>query len=360
MKVVILAGGLGTRLSEETSIKPKPMVEIGGKPILWHIMKIYSHYGFNEFIICLGYKGYLIKEYFANYFLHQSDVTIDLSVNKLEDHNNSAEPWKVTILRNRYNIGLEGNIIKSLDSANGTYIWLLSDHMLINTSNVRGLIQQLENGLEFSIGYATIKDYFNILPKVYSKFAFKELSAEQVSNLIFSMGNISGCIFNREYIKEKLEYIFEFASYSYPHLGAFYKMDNDSIVIETEILSCFNNSQKYVPSYNSFSNRFVKYVLALKIILLSNSLKFSTKLLNIKQLLNPFIKELIYANCIGRKIEKKELVFCFRIYPWKMKILILLTLLLQMLPKHLQKVVSNSFFRNLFPRVYNYTMNPIL
>ncbi|MFZ1977464.1 MAG: glucose-1-phosphate cytidylyltransferase [Bacteroidota bacterium] len=98
MKVVILAGGLGTRLSEETSIRPKPMVEIGGKPILWHIMKIYSHYGFNEFIICLGYKGYIIKEFFANYFLHQSDITIDLNSNKVETHNNSSEPWMVTLI----------------------------------------------------------------------------------------------------------------------------------------------------------------------------------------------------------------------------------------------------------------------
>jgi len=98
MKVVILAGGLGTRLSEETTVKPKPMVEIGGKPILWHIMKIYSHYGFNEFIICLGYKGYFIKEFFANYFLHQSDVTIDLASNKIQIHNNSSEPWKVTLI----------------------------------------------------------------------------------------------------------------------------------------------------------------------------------------------------------------------------------------------------------------------
>ncbi len=98
MKVVLLAGGLGTRLSEETVIKPKPMVEIGGMPILWHIMKIYSSYGFNEFIICLGYKGYMIKEYFANYFLHQSDVTIDLSTNKLEIHDSQAEPWKITLV----------------------------------------------------------------------------------------------------------------------------------------------------------------------------------------------------------------------------------------------------------------------
>lgn len=98
MKVVILAGGLGTRLSEETVVKPKPMVEIGGMPILWHIMKIYSAHGFNEFIICLGYKGYLVKEYFANYFLHQSDVTIDLKTNQVQVHDSYAEPWKITLV----------------------------------------------------------------------------------------------------------------------------------------------------------------------------------------------------------------------------------------------------------------------
>ena len=98
MKAVILAGGLGTRLSEETSLKPKPMVEIGGMPILWHIMKIYSHYGINEFVICCGYKGYVIKEYFANYFLHMSDVTIDLRENSIEVRNTKSEPWKVTLV----------------------------------------------------------------------------------------------------------------------------------------------------------------------------------------------------------------------------------------------------------------------
>jgi glucose-1-phosphate cytidylyltransferase len=98
MKVLLLAGGYGTRLSEETEIRPKPMAEIGGRPILWHIMKIYSHYGFNDFVILLGYKGYFIKEYFANYFLHQSDVTIDLSNNAMKVHNNTSEPWKVTLL----------------------------------------------------------------------------------------------------------------------------------------------------------------------------------------------------------------------------------------------------------------------
>lgn len=98
MKAVILAGGLGTRLSEETSTRPKPMVEIGGKPILWHIMKMYSHHGIKDFIICCGYKGYLIKEYFANYFLHMSDVTFDMKVNSMKVHSERAEPWTVTLV----------------------------------------------------------------------------------------------------------------------------------------------------------------------------------------------------------------------------------------------------------------------
>ena len=98
MKAVILAGGLGTRISEETNLKPKPMVEIGGKPILWHIMRIYSHHGINDFIICCGYKGYVIKEYFANYFLHMSDVTFDMQHNKMEVHQRYAEPWRVTLV----------------------------------------------------------------------------------------------------------------------------------------------------------------------------------------------------------------------------------------------------------------------
>ena len=110
MKVLLLAGGFGTRLSEETDIRPKPMAEIGGKPILWHIMKIYSHYGFNEFIVLLGYKGYYIKEFFANYFLHQSDITIDLSDNKIEVHSNFSEPWKVTLLDTGLNTMTGGRI----------------------------------------------------------------------------------------------------------------------------------------------------------------------------------------------------------------------------------------------------------
>src|SRR5689334_17591638 len=98
MKAVILAGGLGTRIAEETTTRPKPMVEIGGRPILWHIMKIYSYHGFHDFVICLGYKGYMIKEYFANYFLHMSDVTFHMTENRMEVHRETAEPWRVTLV----------------------------------------------------------------------------------------------------------------------------------------------------------------------------------------------------------------------------------------------------------------------
>lgn len=125
MKVVILAGGLGTRLSEETVIKPKPMVEIGGMPILWHIMKIYSAYGFNDFVICLGYKGYMIKEYFANYFLHQSDVTIDLSKNELKIHDSQAEPWKITLV-DTGNETMTGGRIKKIRQHIGNESFMLT------------------------------------------------------------------------------------------------------------------------------------------------------------------------------------------------------------------------------------------
>ncbi len=128
MKVLLLAGGFGSRLSEETDVRPKPMAEIGDKPILWHIMKIYSHYGFNDFVILLGYKGYYIKEYFANYFLHQSDVTIDLSTNRMEVHNNASEPWKVTLLETGLNTMTGGRIRRAKEYiGNETFLLTYGD-----------------------------------------------------------------------------------------------------------------------------------------------------------------------------------------------------------------------------------------
>jgi len=119
MKVVILAGGLGTRISEETDVKPKPMIEIGGKPIIWHIMKIYAEYGFNEFVILLGYKGYVIKEYFTNYFLHQNNLTIDLASNSVEFLNSECEKWKITLLDTGVNSMTGGRIKRAAEVLNG-------------------------------------------------------------------------------------------------------------------------------------------------------------------------------------------------------------------------------------------------
>ncbi|HMG15777.1 MAG TPA: glucose-1-phosphate cytidylyltransferase [Saprospiraceae bacterium] len=140
MKVLILAGGFGTRLSEETDIRPKPMAEIGGKPILWHIMKCYSSYGINEFIILLGYKGYYIKEYFANYFLHQSDVTIDLKNNKIEIHNNNSEPWKVTLLETGLNTMTGGRILRAKEHI-GDKTFLLTYGDGVSNVNIDTLIE---------------------------------------------------------------------------------------------------------------------------------------------------------------------------------------------------------------------------
>ncbi len=139
MKVLILAGGFGSRLGEETDLKPKPMIEIGGKPILWHIMKTYSHYGYNEFVILLGYKGYYIKEYFANYFLHQNDVTIDLRNNSMEIHNNRTEPWKVTLLDTGLNT-LTGGRVKRAQDIVGNEPFMLTYGDGVSDINIEKLI----------------------------------------------------------------------------------------------------------------------------------------------------------------------------------------------------------------------------
>ncbi len=140
MKTIILAGGYGTRLSEETDIRPKPMVDIGGRPILWHIMKIYSHYGYNEFVILLGYKGYYIKEYFANYFLHQSNVTIDISNGQMEVHNNSSEPWKVTLLDTGLD-SMTGGRIKRAQDFIGNEPFMLTYGDGVSDININELIK---------------------------------------------------------------------------------------------------------------------------------------------------------------------------------------------------------------------------
>lgn len=141
MKAVILAGGLGTRLSEETDLKPKPMVEIGGRPILWHIMKTYSSHGVNSFVICCGYKGYLIKEYFANYFLHQSDVTLNMTDNSVQVHHNNSEPWTVTLVDTGENTMTGGRLKRVQDYVKDEEAFCLSYGDGVSDVDVTGLVQ---------------------------------------------------------------------------------------------------------------------------------------------------------------------------------------------------------------------------
>ncbi len=138
MKVVILAGGLGTRISEESHLKPKPMIEIGGQPILWHIMKYYSHFGFNDFVICLGYKQYVVKEYFADYYLHNSDVTFDLSNNSMQVHNNYSEPWKVTLVDTGLNT-MTGGRVKRVQEFIGNESFMLTYGDGVSTVDLKAL-----------------------------------------------------------------------------------------------------------------------------------------------------------------------------------------------------------------------------
>ncbi|MEG0485802.1 MAG: glucose-1-phosphate cytidylyltransferase [Oscillospiraceae bacterium] len=140
MKVVILAGGLGTRISEESHLKPKPMIEIGDKPILWHIMKLYSHYGFNDFVICAGYKQHVIKEFFADYFLHSSDVTFDLQTNSMQVHDNFAEPWKVTVVDTGLNT-MTGGRIKRVAKHIGNEPFLLTYGDGVSDVNIKEVLE---------------------------------------------------------------------------------------------------------------------------------------------------------------------------------------------------------------------------
>jgi glucose-1-phosphate cytidylyltransferase len=140
MKVVILAGGLGTRISEESHLKPKPMIEIGGRPILWHIMKYYSEFGFHDFVICLGYKQYVVKEFFADYFLHTSDVTFDLANNRMEVHNNYAEPWKVTLVDTGLNT-MTGGRVKRIQPYIGNEPFMLTYGDGVCNVDLKGLVE---------------------------------------------------------------------------------------------------------------------------------------------------------------------------------------------------------------------------
>lgn len=163
MKVVLLAGGFGTRISEESHLKPKPMIEIGGQPILWHIMKIYSHYGFNDFIVCLGYKQYVIKEYFSDYFLHTSDVTFDMQKNEMIVHKNHSEPWRVTLVDTGLNT-MTGGRIKRIRKFVGDEPFMLTYGDGVGDIDINALLKcHRENGKIATLTAVNVNQRFGVL-----------------------------------------------------------------------------------------------------------------------------------------------------------------------------------------------------
>ncbi len=163
MKVVILAGGYGTRISEESENKPKPMIEIGGRPILWHIMKLYSYYGFHEFIICAGYKQHVIKEWFADYYLHNTDVTFDLLENSMAVHNNYSEPWKVTVVDTGLNT-MTGGRIKRIEKYVGNETFLLTYGDGVSDINIQKLVSyHKDHGRQLTISAYNVEQRFGVL-----------------------------------------------------------------------------------------------------------------------------------------------------------------------------------------------------
>lgn len=235
MKVVILAGGLGSRLSEETESKPKPMVEIGGKPILWHIMKIYSHYGFNDFIICCGYKGHIIKEYFANYFLHNSDITVDIKQNQLTIHDSYAESWKITLVDTGPNT-MTGGRIKRIQNYVGNETFMLTYGDGVCDVNIKELLSFHKAQKK----YATVTAVrplgrfgaLNLSDDTHSVLSFKEKPKEEggwinggffvLEPEVFNHLDGDNCIFEREPL-ETLAKMKQLTSYK--HEGFWKPMD---------------------------------------------------------------------------------------------------------------------------------------
>lgn len=231
MKVVIFAGGLGTRISEETGTRPKPMVEIGGKPILWHIMKIYSHYGYNEFIVCLGYKGYVIKEYFMNYFLHNSDISIDLATNKMEIHDSKAESFKVTLVETGINTKTAGRL-QRVRKYIGNEDFLLTYGDGLSDINLHSLVEYHKKSNKFATVTAVQPD---------ARFGGMDLASDGVVNEF------------REKSKKDVQWVNGGFFVLKPEIFQFMQEDMDEIMWEDEPLERLTEAQQLIAyKHNGF------------------------------------------------------------------------------------------------------------
>jgi glucose-1-phosphate cytidylyltransferase len=246
MKVVILAGGLGTRISEETDTKPKPMVEIGGMPIIWHIMKLYNFYGINDFIICCGYKGYVIKEFFANYFIHTSDVTIDLGNNKIHVHKKNGESWKVTLVDTGINSMTGGRLKRVKDYLDRDEIFCMTYGDGLSDINILDLINfHKKSKAEMTLSAAKAPGRFGVLninKNKVDEFTEKSKDAEPFVNAGFFVLNSSVIDYIKDdytvFEKEPLEKLAKLGKLAaFKHEGFWQPMDTlrDKIYLETLI-----------------------------------------------------------------------------------------------------------------------------
>jgi glycosyltransferase involved in cell wall biosynthesis len=270
---------------------------------------------------------------------------------------NNRELFGICIKQNPVNFGIEGNIIQSLFNAKGDYVWLLSDHMQINASEVLLFIEKLRSGLNFTFGYARVAQYSSVLPKAYTPTQFRELSQFTIGELIFYMGNISTFIINRKYLNQCGRSIYRFAGTSYPQLGAFIYADKDTTIVELPVVSSFSwdGIKNRRISYDTFRSRFIGFVRAMdQISLLNKNLKNINRGLKTRILIRALALDAMSNLCFAKEnpVKFSEYLFCLKRYPGKIRLFLLLCVLFSIFPNRLRFLVCRFFFSTMYPKQY--------
>lgn len=273
-----------------------------------------------------------------------------------------SENLGITAKRNPFDLGLEGNIIQALTLARGKYVWLLSDHMVVQASEVSIFLEKLRAGLTFTLGYARIATYETVLPKIYTISSLEDIDKVLFWRMIFFMSNISAFIVNRNHLYKCYRSLFRFSCYSYPHLGVFVHVSKDDTFVELPPISSFAAGDPSKPkciSYDTFRSRFIGYVRAIKEIRrLNPQVSWSHQALNIRHLLGALVYDAISSLCreATNRVGFNEFAFCLRHYPGKIRFFLLLCIILSLIPHKFRTAVSKMIFRALLPKLYTRAM----
>lgn len=266
----------------------------------------------------------------------------------------------IQVRRNPFNLGIEGNIIQCLMIAEGSYVWLLSDHMVLRSEQVKNFIAKLEQGLEFTLGYAPIGAYGRVFENEYTPKNLDDIDPIALGKIMFFMGNISAFVANKKYLESCARFLFRFSGYSYPQLGVFVNLKETDTIVELDIVSDFliqkTNNKAKGKSYNSFKSRFISFVLALKKIKeLNPKVNWSENSLENRMLLGPLVFDSVLYLCTDKSLKYQDFIFCLLNYPGYIKIFFLVCSLLSTLPLRLQIGVStlifNVFLKKIYPQV---------